>query len=122
MQLNDLTTVRLSDLTMAYATNNSKWFQGNRPVFDFSSRVDFGRSGAPAAPQGAADAHGTNRLCATAGLPAPARIRQVRAAVPRQTPRAPVLLFRSVPLHGLRPAHVSGEPAGHRDVSARPAA
>ena len=61
-----------------------------------------------------------NDLLATYGLPSASRVPQVCRAVRRRPPSADLFLHGPVLLHGLRPAHLSRELAGHRSLSAIP--
>ena len=88
-------------------------------VFDFNALQDIGHTSSAFMWKGVADVHGTNGVLAVDGLPAQARVQQVRSSLSRQLPGAQVFLPRSIPLYGLRPTHLSGKSARHGDVSAR---
>src|SRR3990172_8304822 len=90
---------------------------------DSLRRVGFGPRSLPATRQkGRANADRTHRVCTTDGRHSAPRLRAVRRAVPRPASGPFVLLLRPVPLPGLRPGDVPGEPSRHRDLLARRAA
>ena len=87
-------------------------------VFDFKWLLDFGHTFSAPMGKGVADVHGTNGVLPVDGLPAQARVRQVRSSLSRQLPGAQVHLSGSIPVYGFRPTHLPGELAQHRNLSA----
>src|SRR3989304_5416131 len=65
------------------------------------------------------DAFGEAGVCTTDGASAAAHISALRGEVPESPSDVSVLAFGSIFVHGLCPAHVSREPARHRDLPAR---
>lgn len=65
-----------------------------------------------------ADEHRTDDLRSTNGLPADTRVSILRRTLQRQLQDQELILLGRVPVHGLRPADLPGEPAEHPGLSA----
>src|SRR4051812_45590921 len=89
-------------------------------VFDLSSRVALSHFPLAATRQGLAHAQRSLRLLPTDRLPTQTRVRPLRRSLSRQSKNPPLLLFRSIPLHGLRSTDLAREPARHRNLSSCP--
>jgi hypothetical protein len=90
-------------------------------VIDFNSPLQFGSNTFVSSWKDLANAFGTHRFLATAGLSAQAHLRPVCSALSGQSPHLDLLLLRSISLHGLCPDNLSSKPSRHRDLSMSPA-
>src|SRR5262249_45410012 len=89
-------------------------------VFDLKTRVALSHFPPVATPRELAHAQRPLCLFPTDGLSAQARVRPLRRALSGQSTDSQLLLFRSIPLHGLRSIDLSREPAGHRNLPSCP--
>src|SRR5437879_4039347 len=64
------------------------------------------------------DAFGKAGVCPTDGASAAAHLSALRGEVPESLSDVDVLAFGSIPVYGLCTAHLSREPARHRDLLA----
>ena len=88
--------------------SNANLIQARMTVFDLKSTVYFGHSYSFVRQKGMVNEYGSHCLYTTDGLPAEARVRQMRPAVSRQLSSKNVLMSRSIPLHGVRSTHLPG--------------
>jgi hypothetical protein len=88
------------------------------PVTDLNGRSRGPHAVAPGS-RGERHVHRQARLCAGDGARADAQLSPVCAALPRQSQEQILHLPRPIPVHGLRPAHLSRESARHRSLPTR---
>jgi hypothetical protein len=91
-------------------------------VFDFNFFFPIGHNLPITDRKGMANALRTNHFLSVNELSSQTRIQQMRSPISRRTLDSKLFVFRSIPLHGLRPTDLSGESSRYRNMPASHAA